>query len=595
MKYPKEYLDEIKLRLKVSKIVGKTVQLKKRGKEFIGLSPFKNEKSPSFTVNDEKEFYHCFSSGEHGNIFDFLMKTKSVGFGEAVRTLAAEAGMQPYRFSNFDQQRDLRFQTYKNIFKDYTNYFRKQLFDSQNKDVTEYLFKRGLVKNTIEEFQLGYVPWQNNFHEELLKKYSEEEINLTGLYYKNNKTGRYIDRFNSRVIFPVNNITGDTIAFGGRIIRENKLAKYINSPETEFYKKGNMIFNLDKAKDSRSKTDEVLIVEGYMDVVSVYSSGIKNVISNSGTALTERQISLIWKFFSNPIICLDGDESGQKAALRIAEKLFPLINEKNKVYFSIMPDGVDPDDYIQEKGKDELLNLLKDKEIIQSFLWSHHLNKIDQNNPYEISKFEKEIKKLAYTIQDEIVKKHVLEDFLEKIKKLTPIQSSRRDFKYTPYKKKKNYQILKETKLLYQKRKNLSRIQIIEFSILFIILNYLEIASKKLESLSEIDFIAEKNESLKKEITTYLIEGNNEETINKKINSNYDKIVKEINENSNIQIIIKNKNDEEVSNLLDELIIDHKEQSNLRKIESLEQKLINNLDESSYSELLKLKNQINRD
>ncbi len=595
MKYPKEYLDEIKLRLKVSKIVGKTVQLKKRGKEFIGLSPFKNEKSPSFTVNDEKEFYHCFSSGEHGNIFDFLMKTKSVGFGEAVRTLAAEAGMQPYRFSNFDQQRDLRFQTYKNIFKDYTNYFRKQLFDSQNKDVTEYLFKRGLVKNTIEEFQLGYVPWQNNFHEELLKKYSEEEINLTGLYYKNNKTGRYIDRFNSRVIFPVNNITGDTIAFGGRIIRENKLAKYINSPETEFYKKGNMIFNLDKAKDSRSKTDEVLIVEGYMDVVSVYSSGIKNVISNSGTALTERQISLIWKFFSNPIICLDGDESGQKAALRIAEKLFPLINEKNKVYFSIMPDGVDPDDYIQEKGKDELLNLLKDKEIIQSFLWSHHLNKIDQNNPYEISKFEKEIKKLAYTIQDEIVKKHVLEDFLEKIKKLTPIQSSRRDFKYTPYKKKKNYQILKETKLLHQKRKNLSRIQIIEFSILFIILNYLEIASKKLESLSEIDFIAEKNESLKKEITTYLIEGNNEETINKKINSNYDKIVKEINENSNIQIIIKNKNDEEVSNLLDELIIDHKEQSNLRKIESLEQKLINNLDESSYSELLKLKNQINRD
>ena len=141
------------------------------------------------------------------------------------------------------------------------------------------------------------MPWQNNFYEELLKKYSEEEINLTGLYYKNDKTGKFIDRFNSRIIFPVNNITGDTIAFGGRIIRESKLAKYINSPETEFYKKGNMIFNLDKAKDLRSETDEVLIVEGYMDVVSVYSSGIKNVIANSGTALTERQISLIWKFF----------------------------------------------------------------------------------------------------------------------------------------------------------------------------------------------------------------------------------------------------------------------------------------------------------
>ena len=595
MKYPKEYLDEIKLRLKVSQIVGKTVQLKKRGKEFIGLSPFKNEKSPSFTVNDEKEFYHCFSSGEHGNIFDFLMKTKSIGFGEAVRSLAAEAGMQPYRFSNFDKKKDLRFQTYKNIFKDYSNYFHQQLFSSDNKEALEYLFKRGLKKNTIEDFRLGYVPWQNNFYEELLKKYSEEEINLTGLYYKNDKSGKFTDRFNSRVTYPVNNITGDTIAFGGRIIRESKLAKYINSPETEFYKKGNMIFNLDKAKDSRSETDEVLIVEGYMDVVSVYSSGVKNVIANSGTALTERQISLIWKFFSNPIICLDGDESGQRAALRIAEKLFPLINEKNKIYFSIMPDGTDPDDYIKLKGKSGLINLLKEKEIIQSFIWNYHLSKIDQNNPYEISKFEKEIKNLSYSIQDETLKKYVLEDFLEKIRKLTPIQSSRQDYKFSPYKKKKDYQILKETKLLHQKRKDLSRIQIIEFSILFIILNYLEIASKKLEDLSEIEFLAEKNQSLKMEITTYLIEGNDEEAINKKINTGYEKIIKEINENSNIQIIIKNKNDEEIANLLDELIKDHKEQSNLRKIESLEQKLINNLDENAYLELIKLKSQLNRD
>ena len=595
MKYPKEYLDEIKLRLKVSQVVGKTVKLKKRGKEFVGLSPFKNEKSPSFTVNDEKEFYHCFSSGEHGNIFDFLMKTKSIGFGEAVRYLAAEAGMQPYRFSNFDKKKDIRFQTYKNIFKDYSNYFHKQLFSSNNKEAMEYFLKRGLEKNIIEEFKLGYVPWQNNFYEELQKKYSEEEINLTGLYYKNDKTGKFVDRFNSRVIFPVNNITGDTIAFGGRIIRESKLAKYINSPETEFYKKGNMIFNLDKAKDLRSKTDEVLIVEGYMDVVSVYSFGVKNVIANSGTALTERQISLIWKFFSNPIICLDGDESGQKAALRIAEKLFPLINEKNKIYFSVMPDGKDPDDYIKQKGKDALINLLNEKEIIQSFIWNYHLSNVDQNNPYEISKFEKEIKNLSYSIQDETLKKYVLEDFLGKIKNLTPIQSSRRDYKYTPYKNKKDYQILKETKLLHQKRKDLSKIQIIEFSILFIILNYLDIASKKLEDLSEIEFLSEKNENLKKEIATYLVEGNDKDTINEKINTGYEKIIKEINENSNIQIIVKNKTDQDTLDLLDELIQDHKEQSNLRKIESLEQKLINNLDENSYSELIKLKSQLNRE
>ena len=595
MKYPKEYLDEIKLRLKVSQVVGKTVQLKKRGKEFVGLSPFKNEKSPSFTVNDEKEFYHCFSSGEHGNIFDFLMKTKSIGFGEAVRSLASEAGMQPYRFSSFDKKKDLRFQNYKKIFKEYSNFFHQQLFNSDYKEALEYLLKRGLKKNIIEEFQLGYVPWQNNFYEELSKKYSEEEINLTGLYYKNDKIGKFIDRFNSRIIFPVNNISGDTIAFGGRIIHESKLAKYINSPETEFYKKGNMIFNLDKAKETRSETDEVLIVEGYMDVVSVYSSGVKNVIANSGTALTERQIYLIWKFFSNPIICLDGDESGQKAALRIAEKLFSLINEKNKIYFSIMPDGTDPDDYIKQKGKEGLINLLKEKEIIQSFIWNNHLSKIDQRNPYEISKFEKEIKNLTYSIKDETLKKYVLEDFLEKIKKLTPIQASRQNYKYSTFKKRKDYQILKETKILHQKAKNLSKIQIIEFSILFIILNYLELASKKIEDLSEIKFLSEKNESLKKIIITSLTDGSDMDSINKKIGEVYDKIINEINENSNIQIIAKNKNDQDILILLDELIQDHKEQSNLKQIESLEQKLINNLDENSYSELIKLKSQLNRE
>ena len=595
MKYPKEYINEIKLRLKVSQVVGKTVQLKKRGKEFIGLSPFKNEKSPSFTVNDEKEFYHCFSSGEHGNIFDFLMKTKSMGFGEAVRVLAAEAGMQPYRFSNFDQKKDLRFQTYKNIFKDYRSYFNEQLLNSNNQEALNYLLKRELKKDVIEEFNLGFVPWKNNFYENLLKKYSEEEINLTGLYYKSDKTGKYIDRFNSRIIFPVNNITGDTIAFGGRIIRESKLAKYINSPETEFYKKGNILFNLEKAKELRSDTDEVLIVEGYMDVVSVYASGVKNVISNSGTALTERQISLIWKFFSNPIICLDGDESGQKAALRIAEKLFPLINEKNKIYFSVMPDGKDPDDYIKQNGKNELLNLLKEKEIIQYFIWNFHLNQIDQNNPYEVSKFEKEIKKLSYSIQDETLRKYVLEDFLEKIRKLTPIQSSKQDVKYSKFKKKKNFQILKETKILHQKRKDLSRIQIIEFSILYIILNYLEIAAKKLEDLSEIEFLAEKNESLKNAIIASLTEGSDKKVISSTINTEYEKIINEINENSNIQIITKNKTNHEILDLLEELILDHKGQSNLKKIESLEQKLINNLDENSFSELIKLKNQLNRD
>ena len=595
MKYPKEYLDEIKLRLKVSQVVGKTVQLKKRGKEFVGLSPFKNEKSPSFTINDEKEFYHCFSSGEHGNIFDFLMKTKAIGFGEAVRSLAAEAGMQPYRFSNFDKEKDLRFQNYKNIYKEYSDYFHKELFISNNTEALNYLNKRGLNKNIVEEFKLGFVPWKNNFYEELLKKYSEENINLTGLYYKHDKSGKYIDRFNSRIIFPVNNIVGDTVAFGGRIIRESKLAKYINSPETEFYKKGSMIFNLDKAKACRSETNEVIVVEGYMDVVSVYSSGIKNVISNSGTALTDKQIDIIWKFFCNPIICLDGDQSGQSAALRIAEKLFPLINDENKIYFSIMPEGNDPDDYIKQNGKESFLALLKEKQIIQSYIWNHQLQKINRNNPYEVSKFEKEIKRLCYSINDETLKKYVLEDFLEKIKNLTPIQNTRQSYQRFQKYNKQNYQVLNETKTLHQRKNHFSKIQIKEFSVLFIMLNYIEVVSKKVEDISEITFLSEKNEGLKKIIIGSIMSGDDKEAIHSKIIIDHKKLIEEIQENSSIQIILKAKNEESIMELLNELLVELKELNNLKKIESLEKELINNLDENSYSELIKLKSQLNRE
>jgi DNA primase len=421
MKYPKEYLDEIKLRLKVSQVVGKSVQLKKRGKEFVGLSPFKNEKSPSFTVSDEKEFYHCFSTGEHGNIFDFLMKTKSLGFGEAVKELAAEAGMPQYKFSSMDTEKEKRFNTYKNIFKKYSDFFHQQLFKPENNQALSYLEKRGLSENIIKEFNLGYIPWQNNFYEKLLTKFSEAEITLTGLYYKNEKTNKFIDRFNSRIIFPINNLTSETIAFGGRIIRESQMAKYINSPETEFYKKGRTVFNLDKAKALRSETNEAIIVEGYMDVVSLYASGVKNTISNSGTALTDSQIELIWKFFSSPIICLDGDQSGQSAALRIAEKLLPLINENNKIYFSIMPKGDDPDDFIKKNGKEKFNEFLKSRKIIQSYIWDSYLLEINTNNPFEISKFEKKIKSLCYGIKDEILKKYILESFLEKFNAYTKL------------------------------------------------------------------------------------------------------------------------------------------------------------------------------
>ena len=592
MKYPKEYLDEIKLRLKVSQVVGKSVQLKKRGTEFVGLSPFKNEKSPSFTVSDEKEFYHCFSTGEHGNIFDFLMKTKSLGFGEAVKELAAEAGMPQYKFSTMDTEKEKRFKTYKNIFKEYSDFFHQQLFKTENNQALSYLKTRGLNQSTIKEFNLGYVPWQNNFYEKLLNKFSETEIILTGLYYKNEKQNKFIDRFNSRIIFPINNLTSETIAFGGRIIRESKLAKYINSPETEFYKKGRTVFNLDKAKALRSETNEAIIVEGYMDVVSLYTAGIKNTISNSGTALTEMQIELIWKFFSNPIICLDGDQSGQSAALRIAEKLLPIINENNKIYFSIMPKGEDPDDFIKKNGKDKFDEFLKSKKIIQSYIWDVYLSEINTNNPFEISKFEKKIKSLCYAIKDETLKKYILEDFLSKLKDLTPIQNSKKNF--TPY-IKKSFSILNETKKLHREQSSFSKTEIKERSILYIILNYLDSAKNKLDDLLKINFLNEKNEELKKIITNYLKTNNTFEKNKLKIDEKYNSLINEIDKNINLKNILLKKDNEEREEILNDLIEELKEMNQLKQIEFLENKVAKNLDEVSYSELIKLKSQLNRE
>ena len=332
-----------------------------------------------------------------------------------------------------------------------------------------------------------------------------------------------------------------------------------------------------------------------MDVVSLFSNGIKNVIANSGTALTERQINLIWRYFENPIICLDGDESGQKAAFRISEKLIPFINEKNKIFFTIMPEGQDPDDYVKKNGKDNFNKLLKDKQIIQSFIYNYSLRKINLNNPFEISNFEKEVKKLIYSIHDETLKKYVLEDFLEKLKNLTPLQTANQKFRYSQFPKKQDYKILKETKILHLKKKDLSKDQIIEFSILFIILNFFNIALTKFDKLVDLEFTSEKNENLKNTIISLYKRGISESELQSNIGEKFKELIEDIKRNSNIQLIIDKKSDTEIEELLEDLLIDFKEQNNLRKIESLEKKLINNLDENSYSELIKLKSQLNRE
>ena len=376
------------------------------------------------------------------------------------------------------------------------------------------------------------------------------------------------------------------------MIQSTKLAKYINSPETEFYKKGRQLFNLNFAKDERLNPEEVIIVEGYIDVLSLHSVGIKNVISNSGTALTENQIRLIWKFFQNPIICLDGDDSGQKAAIRIAERLFFLINENNKIFFTILNKGSDPDDIVKKGGKVAFLEVLKNKIIIQKFLWDQYIEKINTNNPYEITKFEKQIKKLCSQILDETLKKYILEDFLNKISQLTPNVNSKKKYQFNT---KQKFKVLNETKQIHLQKKNLSRINVLELSILFVMINYSSVAKIRNKEIAELIFETVENNNLKSK----LVKINSMENIDKNLMDGVLKenlsLIDKINTSVNLKIILDKKNFKQIEEILVDLINDFEEFDNKRKIESLEKKLINNMEESAYSELLRLKSQLNRE
>ena len=300
MKYPKEYLDEIKTRLKVSTVVSKSISIKKRGKEFVGLSPFKNEKTPSFTINDEKGFYHCFSTGEHGIIFDFVMKTQNLKFGEAVKTLALLAGMRPYTFSKEDELREKNWKEYISLYNKYINFYHDALIkNSSSKIAKDYLKNRNLTINEVKKFKIGYVERTSNIYDELKKEFHENKLKESGLFYFNERKKIYVDRFKDRIIFPINNISGQPIALGGRIISEkDNVAKYINSPETTFFKKGSNLYNLDIARKLSNKVDNIYLVEGYMDVVGLSKNGIDNAVANLGTSLTEKQILILNQFLT---------------------------------------------------------------------------------------------------------------------------------------------------------------------------------------------------------------------------------------------------------------------------------------------------------
>ena len=589
MKYPKEYLDEIKSRLKVSTVVSKSVELKKRGKEYVGLSPFKNEKTPSFTVNDEKEFYHCFATAEHGNIFDFVMKTQNLKFGEAVRYLANVAGMQPYMFSKQDEEREKKWKEYSLIYSRYVDYYHNELLKNEaHSNAREYLKNRSLGKEIVQKFKIGFVDYNSTFLEKYKDEFNENSLMETGLFYIDDKKNKLVERFRNRIIFPINNLSGQPIALGGRIIeKKDYLAKYINSPETNFFKKGSNLYNLDIARKLSNKLDNIYLVEGYMDVVGLNKNDIENVVANLGTSLTDRQISILNQFYNDIVICFDGDESGYKAALRAAENSIKELKPEKQISFLFLPENEDPDSFVNKKGKNEFLEFSKNSKLsIHQFIFNHY-KKQTSNDPSSLAIFEKKLKSIANTIKDEYIKKYVLEYFLEKISELTPHQSFRKNSNYV--KKTKSLDL---TKKHYKESKQFSGVELKELSLLYLIINNLNLVKENLNLFEDSKFFSDEN----KKIYEHIIDKAKSLDELSLDNLNLDnQLITKINRFASIKHILANKagNDFEALEILEDLKRDLNNYDLEFRIQELESRFSKDFSEETFNELKELKKRQN--
>ena len=584
MKYPKEYLDEIKTRLKVSNVVSKYVQLKRRGKEFVGLSPFKNEKTPSFTVNDEKGFFHCFSTSEHGNIFDFLMKTQNFKFGEAVKTLALQAGMRPYTFSKADEEREKVWKEYAAIYSDYVNFFHNELLN--NPDVNNslnYLKNRKLSLETIKNFKIGYVRKNSNIFDNLEKKFSKKAVKECGIFYFDEKKNIYVDRFRDRIIFPINSISGLPIAIGGRIMQKNSFfAKYINSPETQFFKKGNNLYNIDKARALSNKLDQIFLVEGYMDVIGLNNNGIQNCVANLGTALTEKQIKILSQFFNEIVVCFDGDESGYNAAVRAAENSVKELQPEKQISFLFLPESEDPDTFIIKNGKEKFLDYFKSNKIpIHEFLFEN-LKKQSNNSPTSLAVLEKKLRYIGNSVKDKYIKKYILDFFLGKVASLTPNLSKSKQFTI------KHVASLSTTKKIYNESISITKEQLQEFSILYLIINNFDFFKKNYSILNDITFVTEEGANVFSELVK-LLENKDEIDLNKLPLDN--DILEKINKFASIKHISKNiqRDENKISAIFYEMKKDLKNLLLDRQILHLESKFSKDMDQNTLNEIIELK------
>ncbi|WP_343561839.1 DNA primase [Kiloniella sp. b19] len=421
-----EYLDELRARVAASAVVGRKVKLVKKGREHSGLCPFHNEKTPSFTVNDEKGFYHCFGCGAHGDIVSFLIETEGLSFIEAVERLSEMAGMEMPRATREEQEKSVKRASLYDVIEAVCVWFEDQLHGLGGQDARDYVARRGLREQTIKRFRLGYAPdtrgkLRKAMHD---KGFTDEQLVDIGVLKQaeedsgRRKKGEFYDFFIHRLMFPITDRRGRVIAFGGRALGESK-AKYLNSPDTVLFHKGRILYNMAHARQAAHQSGEVIVAEGYMDVIAMAQAGFPAAVAPLGTAVTEEQIAELWRMAPEPIVCLDGDAAGQRAAHRSIDRALPILKPGSSLRFATLPEGDDPDSLIQEKGAQAFRDVLKKAEPLSEVFWKKMLAGHAIDTPERRAALKSDIRKQIGLIRDGDLKNEYQKEMLRRFDGLT--------------------------------------------------------------------------------------------------------------------------------------------------------------------------------
>jgi DNA primase len=404
-----DFLDELRARTTLSALVSRTVPLKKAGNEFKACCPFHKERTPSFWVNDQKGFYHCFGCGAHGDAIRFLTDARGTSFREAVQELADAAGLELPKPSKEAQERQARTTTLRELLQKAVEFYRRTFLSSEGALARDYLVRRGILNETAEAYSIGYAPDDRHRLSRELTGIDPKQLIEAGLVIQVEERAPY-DRFRDRVMVPIHDSQGRVIAFGGRILGAGE-PKYLNSPDTPVFDKGRVLFNLHRAAPASRQTERLIVVEGYMDVIALGQAGIRESVAPMGTALTEAQLEQLWQQVDQPIFCFDGDSAGHRASVRAAERALAALRPGKQIAVAMLPSGKDPDDLIREGGREAFEHVVSHALPIAEFLYASEAGKIDRNRAEERAGLRKRLEDLAGTCSDRLMKQEFIRSF----------------------------------------------------------------------------------------------------------------------------------------------------------------------------------------